>query len=153
MCFYMSARLGKFTMCMLQSYNPNTHISTQNLSYEQDCNNLKVTVLHLPRTKTAGDEGEDIFWASHNGNTDPTAALQNHLQINQPAEMAHLFAYQAKKTHKPSPRQNSLRGWGRQHKQPVGTAAGPRDSNQFHPGVPAPGHALRRNESQRPLDR
>lgn len=78
-CFYASARLGKFTVRTLQSFNPNSHITIRNLSYEQDCNNLKVTVLHLPRTKMAGIEGEDVFWASQDGDTDPTTALQNHL--------------------------------------------------------------------------
>jgi hypothetical protein len=50
----------------------------------------------------AGSEGEDVYWASQEGVTDPTAALQNHLWINQPSEASHLFAYQAKQaTRKP----------------------------------------------------
>ena len=100
-CFYASARLGEFMVRTLQSFDPSAHVSVRNLSYEQDRNNLKVMVLHLPRTKMAGNEGEDVFWASQDGDTDPSAALQNHLQINQLAETAHLFAYWAKKTYKP----------------------------------------------------
>jgi hypothetical protein len=58
-------------------------------------------VLHLPRTKSAGNEGEDVYWASQNGDTDPTAALEHHLQVNQPSETSHLFAYKAKHTRRP----------------------------------------------------
>ncbi|KAF8465634.1 hypothetical protein DFH94DRAFT_616223, partial [Russula ochroleuca] len=100
-CFYASARLGEFMVRTLQAFNPNTHITTQNLSYDQDRNGHKVTVLHLPKTKMAGSEGEDVYWASQDGDTDPTAALQNHLQVNQPSEASHLFAYQTKHARRP----------------------------------------------------
>jgi hypothetical protein len=62
-CFYASARLGKFTVRTLAVFSPDTHITTQNLSYNQDRNGLKVTVLHLPRTKAAGHKGEDVLSA------------------------------------------------------------------------------------------
>ncbi len=44
-CFYASARLGEFTVCTLDSFRPSAHVTTQNLSYDQDRNGLKVTVL------------------------------------------------------------------------------------------------------------
>jgi hypothetical protein len=75
-CFYASARLCKFTMHTLQSFNPGTHVTIQNLSHDQDCSGHRVTMLHLPRTKMAGNEGKDVFWASQEGDTDPT----NHLR-------------------------------------------------------------------------
>ncbi len=100
-CFYASARLGEFTVRTLDSFRPSAHVTTQNLSYDQDRNGLKVTVLHLPSTKAAGSEGEDVYWAEQEGETDPTAALQNHLRINQPSEASHLFAYRAKNTRRP----------------------------------------------------
>ena len=100
-CFYTSARLGEFNTRTLSSFNTNTHITPQNLSYNQDHHNFKVMVLHLPFTKTASAEGEDIYWASQEGESDPMAVLQNHLQINQPSESSHLFAYQAKHRHHP----------------------------------------------------
>jgi hypothetical protein len=100
-CFYASARLGEFTTRTLQGFNPSTHVTTRHLSYDQDRNGLKVTVLHLPKTKTSSNEGEDVYWASQEGDTDPTAALQNHLRINQPSEASHLFAYQVKHVRKP----------------------------------------------------
>ena len=97
-CFYASARLGEFTARTLNSFNPNTHITPQHLSYDQDHNGLKVTVLHLPRTKAAGNEGEDVYWAAQEGVTDPTKALAQHLRVNQPTSAAHLFAYKAANT-------------------------------------------------------
>ena len=97
-CFYVSARLGEFTARTLNSFSPNTHITPQHLSYDQDRNGLKVTVLHLPRTKAARNEGEDIYWASQEGVMDPTEALTQHLRVNQPASAARLFAYKAANT-------------------------------------------------------
>lgn len=94
-CFYASARLGEFTVRTLQSFNPSAHVTLQNLSYDQDRSGLKVTVLHLPKTKMGGNEGEDVYWASQDGETDPSAALQSHLRINQPTATSHLFAYWA----------------------------------------------------------
>jgi hypothetical protein len=101
MCFYVSARLNEFTVRTLTSFNPNEHVTTQNLTYNQDRNGFKVTVLHLPMTKVAGPEGEDIYWATQVGNTDPSVALQNHLRVNQPSEASHLFAYRAKHANRP----------------------------------------------------
>ncbi|KAH8976763.1 hypothetical protein EDB86DRAFT_2766097, partial [Lactarius hatsudake] len=100
-CFYASARLGEFTVPTLSSFRPNAHVTTRNLSYDQDRGGLGVTVLHLPFTKAAGNEGEDVYWATQTGATDPTAALQKHLLVNEPPETAHLFAYRAKNTRRP----------------------------------------------------
>ena len=100
-CFYASARLGEFTVRTIGSFCPNTHITIQNLSYDQDRDGHKVTVLHLPRTKVAGNEGEDVYWATQNGETDPTEALENHLRINNPPNTSHLFSYHANRTRRP----------------------------------------------------
>jgi hypothetical protein len=112
-CFYASARLSEFTVRTLGSFTPTTHVTTQNLSYNQDRNGFKVTVLHLPTTKSAGNEGEDVYWASQEGYTDPTAALHNHLQINKPSEASHLFAYQAKHACRPLTKLKFLERVGR----------------------------------------
>ena len=64
-CFYTLARLGEFTVCTQTSFKHNKHIITLNLSYKQDRNNLKVTVLHLPSTKVASSEGEDVYRVKH----------------------------------------------------------------------------------------
>jgi hypothetical protein len=44
-------------VCTLQSFNPHLHITIRNLSYDEECNALSVTGVHLPRTKMAGIEG------------------------------------------------------------------------------------------------
>ncbi|KAH9022746.1 hypothetical protein EDB83DRAFT_2527434 [Lactarius deliciosus] len=100
-CFYTSARLGEFTVRTQESFCSGKHVTTQNLSYDQDRGGNQVTVLHLPFMKAAGRDGEDVYWATQTGKTDPTAALQNHLHVNQPLEASHLFAYRAKKTRRP----------------------------------------------------
>jgi hypothetical protein len=50
-CFYASPRLGESTVRTLQSFDANSHVTTRNLSYDQDRNNLRVTVLHLPQNE------------------------------------------------------------------------------------------------------
>ena len=62
---------------------------------------MEVTVLHLPRTKAAPLEGEDVFWSSHPGPTDPYDALNNHLRINNLPRNVHLFAYRHKNQFRP----------------------------------------------------
>jgi hypothetical protein len=99
-CFYASARLGEFTVRRLDGFDPNKHVTLKNLSQDQDRNGLKVAVLHLPTTKAAQIEGEDVFWACQDGPTDPETAMANHLIINNPPEDHHLFSYQQKKGNK-----------------------------------------------------
>jgi len=91
-CFYASGRLGEFTVRRLDGFDSTKSVTRKHLSYDQDRNGLNVTVLHLPQTKTSID-GEDVFWAKQNGVTDPDAALANHLQVNNPPDDHHLFAY------------------------------------------------------------
>ena len=97
-CFYALARLGKFTIQTISSFNLNKQITTQCLSYNQDWNGLQVMVLHLPTIKVTGNEGKDVYWATQNVATNPTAALQNHLRINQLSEATHLLMYHTKNT-------------------------------------------------------
>ena len=73
-------------------------LCNKHLSYDQDHNGLKVMVLHIPRTKAARNKGEDVYWASQEGVTDPTKALAQHLRVNQPTSMAHLFTYKVANT-------------------------------------------------------
>jgi hypothetical protein len=91
-CFYASARLGEFAVRKLEGFDSSKSVSRKHLSHNQDRNGLKVTVVHLPKTKTA-PQGEDVFWAKQHGVTDPNDALENHLLINNPPQECHLFAY------------------------------------------------------------
>jgi len=92
-CFYASACLGEFTVRKLEGFDSSKSVSRKHLSHNQDRNQLKVTVAHLPKTKASPLSGEDVFWAKQNGATDPDAALENHLRINNPSQECHLFAY------------------------------------------------------------
>ena len=99
-CFYAAGRVGEFTVTRLDGFDPAKHVTPTNLKNEKDRNGLQVTVLHLPCAKSSR-EGEDVSWARQHGPTDPYDALENHMQINQPPAMAHLFAYKAKSGYRP----------------------------------------------------
>ena len=99
-CFYASAHLGEFTVRWLDGFDPKKHVTCRCLLQDQDCNRLKVSVLHLPSTKMAQMEGKDVFWAQQDGPTNPDAAMANHLAINNPPEGHHLFSYEHQKGNK-----------------------------------------------------
>jgi hypothetical protein len=92
-CFYAAARVGEFVVPRLDAFSPSQHVTTANLRTERNSDGLEVTVLHLPHTKAAPLEGEDVYWGAHPGPTDPHEALNNHLRVNNPQASSHLFAY------------------------------------------------------------
>ncbi len=69
----------------------------------EDRGGNKVTTFHIPQTKIVSREkgGETVFWAKQEGDADPEAVLLNHLEVNQPPPLAHLFAYWHGSTHRP----------------------------------------------------
>ena len=108
-CFYAAARVGEFVVPRLDAFSPASHVTTANLRVDRNPDGLEVTVLHLPHTKAAPLEGEDMYWGSHPGPTDPYEALRNHLQVNNLPPNAHLFAYHHKNQFQPSQSQPSSR--------------------------------------------
>ncbi|GLB39587.1 hypothetical protein LshimejAT787_0700970 [Lyophyllum shimeji] len=92
---YSASRVGDFTVRRLDAFDTSTHVSRRCLRRDQDRSGKKVTVLHLPCTKSA-PQGEDVYWSAQTGLTDPEAALDHHLEVNQPPEDGHLFAYKWK---------------------------------------------------------
>jgi integrase len=98
--FYSIARAGEFTVKNLSSFDPSLHVKRSDIHHETDRNGRATTVFHLPRTKTS-QAGEDVFWAKQNGPTDPSAALLNHLRINDPLPEIALFSYKFGSTHRP----------------------------------------------------
>jgi hypothetical protein len=100
-CFYAAARVGEFLVPRLDAFAPSLHVTTANLHVDRNAEGLEVTVLHLPHTKVAPLEGEDVYWSCHPGPTDPYDALENHLRVNQPPQGAHLFAYRHKDHSRP----------------------------------------------------
>ena len=99
--FYAAARLGEFTVKNLTAFDPNLHVKRSDVRVETDRNGLKSTIFHLPWTKVSANLGEDVSWSKQLGETDPEAALEHHLHINDPPVNTHLFSYQFKKSHRP----------------------------------------------------
>ena len=94
--FYSVSCTGEFTVPALNAFDPKLHVKPSDISIRRDCNNLEVTVFHLPKTKCES-EGEDVFWSQQEGITDPKATLKNHFQINNPPPGGHLFVYKHSK--------------------------------------------------------
>jgi hypothetical protein len=102
--FFTAARLGEFTVKNLTSFSPETHVKVADLRRDvEDRNGHIVTTFHIPQTKVVSREkgGETVFWARQEGPADPHAALSNHLEVNQPPQLAHLFAYRHNGAHRP----------------------------------------------------
>lgn len=95
--FYGMARLGELTVPNVKAFVPGKCVEIGNVTENEDRNDLKVTVIRIPFTKTSrakgNPDGEDIFWAKQNNKTDPQFALQNHIAINNPESGEHLFSY------------------------------------------------------------
>jgi len=98
--FYATARTAEFTIPRIDSFDPTLHIKPSDVSDSVDRNNLSTKNFHLPRTKAAL-HGEDVFWATQHGLSDPDQALSNHFAINEPPPLGALFAYRFKGAHRP----------------------------------------------------
>ncbi|KZT64744.1 hypothetical protein DAEQUDRAFT_585676 [Daedalea quercina L-15889] len=92
--FYAAARLGEFTQHSLTSFQPNLHVKPSDVRQDEDRHGHRVTVIHLPTTKVAPLEGEDVYWAAQPETpADPAEALANHMRVNQPNPSGHLFTW------------------------------------------------------------
>ncbi|TFY67378.1 hypothetical protein EVJ58_g1656 [Rhodofomes roseus] len=91
--FFAAARLGEFTVPSLTAFREQQHVKPSDVRRDEDRHGHKVTVIHLPVTKVAPREGEDVYWAAQPNTVDPAEALANHLRVNRPAKNGHLFAW------------------------------------------------------------
>ena len=98
--FYTIARSGEFTVPALNAFDPKLHITRAGIYQCQDHNGLEVTAFKLPKTKCSSD-GEEVFWATQDGPTDPQSALDNHYQVNNPPMDFPLFSYRHSKGLRP----------------------------------------------------
>jgi len=98
--FFAAARLGEFTLPSLKAFREALHVKPSNVRRDRDRQGREVTVIHLPSTKVAPLEGEDVYWAAQLGPVDPEEALANHMRINNPDAGGHLFAWK----HRDGPR-------------------------------------------------
>lgn len=99
--FYTAARAGEFTVPKLNAFSPQLHITPAGIRTEVDRNGLTSTVFHLPSTKAATVHGEDVSWCPQSGQTNPKAALENHMLVNNPPLNGPLFAYHLRDAHRP----------------------------------------------------
>lgn len=99
LAFYAVARIGELTLRSLTAFNANLHAKPSDVRSTVDRNGLSQTVLFVPRTKSAPD-GEDLFWATQEGTSDPNAAWLAHLAINAPPRDGPLLAYRFKGSHR-----------------------------------------------------
>ncbi|KAF8154172.1 hypothetical protein B0H34DRAFT_662266 [Crassisporium funariophilum] len=95
--FWSAARLGEFTVKNLAGFKAAQHVKPSDVTTTTDANGLTTTAFHIPATKTEPIEGEDVSWSRQNGDTDPEAALNKHLAINNPPKDGPLFAYRTAK--------------------------------------------------------
>lgn len=95
-------------MPTLKDFDPVRHVKPSGVRQETDRNGNVITVFTIPRTKTKLD-GEDVFWATQEGPTDPSAALHNHMAVNAPPSEAHLFAYWHRGARRPLTKPEFLR--------------------------------------------
>ncbi|PBK80093.1 hypothetical protein ARMGADRAFT_1098726 [Armillaria gallica] len=63
-------------------------------------NKLEQTVFFIPKAKTSV-HGEDVFWATQDGPSDPQHLLENHFTINDPPVNQPVFSYIHKGKHRP----------------------------------------------------
>ncbi|KAG6329199.1 hypothetical protein ID866_9889, partial [Astraeus odoratus] len=103
-CFWCIARVGKFTVPSINSFNPATHITRAGVSQVEDRNSLTVWKFTLPVTKSSktSGRGKSVQCACQEGPADPITALKNHFHINAVAPEEHLFTWtHANKKHHP----------------------------------------------------
>ncbi|TFY74472.1 hypothetical protein EWM64_g9540 [Hericium alpestre] len=95
--FYGVARLGELTTRSLKrkDFNPNKHVTPARVSTDQNRQHESVTVIFIPTTKRDRD-GEEIYWAKQDHDSDPEFALANHFRINKPGPREHLFTHTVK---------------------------------------------------------
>jgi hypothetical protein len=98
--FYSVSRLGELTVPSLQAFDATRHPKRSDLSVRSDRNGIRMQVLRLPVTKTAR-QGEDIYWSTQPGASNPEAAMAAHLRLNNPLPSQHVFTWKHPKGPRP----------------------------------------------------
>ena len=149
-CFFTMGHIREFTVQRLDSFNPNTHISWVQVSFNQSQEGQRVTVLHISHTKVS-QQGEDVCWVKQDGPMDPDAALAHHLEVNNPPQEGHLFAYHHKNKYRSLTKSKFLTEPTRATCCWVGASPRPWYQDWFHSWILAKGRPVWYHEGQRPL--
>ena len=88
---WAQVRLGEVLSQWENSFTPLKVVCRHHLSPPFNSNGSRIC--HLPFTKVAKSKGEDICICCQNDSSDPIAALENHLHINNPPANIPLFSY------------------------------------------------------------
>ena len=94
--FWSTVRPGELMVKNLTTFDPGLHVKRSDLGESVDRRGLKVTTIRVPRTKSNCTEGECLYWAKQEGDSDLEGALQHHLAFNNPETNFHLFSYRNK---------------------------------------------------------
>ena len=105
--FYTAVWVGKVTLLRLDAFNPTEHITCGSVRDDIDCNGLHTKVFPLPCTKSS-PTGEEMHWAKQVEPTDPSDALDRHIEINDPPANGPLFAYKTAKGYQPMTQQTFI---------------------------------------------
>jgi hypothetical protein len=135
--FYAIAHLGEFTVPSLKLFDPKKHVTRSHISQKTDRNNLPVTSFFLPSTKSSPIKGKETFWSAQEGLSDPKAALENHLRINQAENAASLCL---ETSQRPSP--TFKKGINQMHQPDLVNSKptqpqGPQHPHWRHTGIPS----------------
>jgi hypothetical protein len=91
--YYATARLGEFVVPTTKTvFDAQRYISGTGWSDESDEAGRRIWKFELPFTKVL-DMGETVSWMTTNDMSDPLAAFQHHIALNQPNADHFLFSY------------------------------------------------------------
>ncbi len=102
--FFTVALLGELTVKNLSSFDVEGHVKVADIWHDvKGRSGNKVTTFHIPQTKVVPKEKgrETVVWAQLEGPVNLSAAFTNHLEFNQPPQLAHLFVYWHNGSHSP----------------------------------------------------
>ncbi|EIW74856.1 hypothetical protein CONPUDRAFT_159627 [Coniophora puteana RWD-64-598 SS2] len=92
--FYSVSRVGEFTVRNVATFNPRVHITRADVQTQTVDDGSTATVFRLPWTKVAKSAGEYTRWVPQpHLESDPQAALANHLHVSPGRPTDPLFGY------------------------------------------------------------
>ncbi|KAG6329991.1 hypothetical protein ID866_9097 [Astraeus odoratus] len=106
--FYTAARVGEFTTCQCDHFDPAKNITPAGGRTKTDCNGFQTTIFTLPCTKVSAT-GEEVQWVKQNRPTDPQTALMTHMATNDPLLDGPLLTYKGGSKHRPLSKATFLR--------------------------------------------
>ncbi|VDB90673.1 unnamed protein product [Peniophora sp. CBMAI 1063] len=76
--FWCTARCGEFTLQKLSSFLPGKHVKLSDYRHTRSSDGSEAHTFHLPSTKCAPVDGEDVYFIRQSGPANPVDAFENH---------------------------------------------------------------------------